>query len=406
MNIRMRRMILDPIRAHYDKIIVFLAVALLVVTASSLVVRAGQSGRRLEQQRADLDNKRPLTGDVKPVPRDLVARGRVELAKPVRLAQCTSNTTLFVPEERVSCPHDKCRKPIPFSAEKCPFCFQPVGGTVTVNPSGDKKDSDGDGMVDSYEAKYKLNQLDASDASIDVDNDGYTSLQEFEAGKEMKREFDPTDKNSLPPAWWGSNLVVRDAKALEFNLRYMSSMRVSGSNWLHLINEVGGPTHAKKIGESVIGFKLLKYEEKFVWVVPENMVQKVKKDVSELTLESPSGIPVILVKGEPKLQWERSADLYYLPQKKKFTVKEGEWFEVGAYKYRVKDIDAESKKVLISDSTFEREVWVASSSSEIVEPAAAAPAVKKKEIPAAAGDRTKPAAGKADQPAFEPFEKK
>jgi len=41
------------------------------------------------------------------------------------------------------------------------------------------KDSDGDGMPDSWEIKYKLNPKDASDAVKDCNGDGYTNIEKF-----------------------------------------------------------------------------------------------------------------------------------------------------------------------------------------------------------------------------------
>lgn len=43
-------------------------------------------------------------------------------------------------------------------------------------------DSDNDGMPDAWETQYGLNSNDPSDASHDADGDGYTNLQEYQAG--------------------------------------------------------------------------------------------------------------------------------------------------------------------------------------------------------------------------------
>ena len=40
-------------------------------------------------------------------------------------------------------------------------------------------DSDKDGMPDDYEIKYGLNPKDASDAKGDLNNDGYTNIEEY-----------------------------------------------------------------------------------------------------------------------------------------------------------------------------------------------------------------------------------
>jgi len=424
MNSSIRRLVLDPVRSYYDKIIIIVALAFLVITTITLYFRSTIKSEELRKARNEEEMLRPLKADVEAVAKNPFAKDRVELSKPRQLAASESNDTLFVPEERVSCMNDKCRKPILSLSEKCPYCGwvrNPVEQSdapgLSTNSSGirreqPKKDSDGGGLPDWYEKKYGLNLIDSSDDALDSDGDGYSNLEEFKAGNELKREFNPTSKMSVPPAWWGGKLVVIDAKALEFNLRYMSSMRTDGTNWLHVINEAGGKTHSKRIGEVVNRFKVIGHEEKFVSAVLEGTTSKVNKDVSELVLESPTGVKVVLVKGEPKLQWERSADLYYIPLKNKIAVKEGGEFQIGVYKYRVKDIDASAKKVLISDSTFvmdtgeDREIWLAPASPDVAEQASATSAVKVQDRPAVAGSQEKPVAGKVDQSSIEPFEKK
>jgi hypothetical protein len=58
-------------------------------------------------------------------------------------------------------------------------------GTATSQPATltiPNADSDGDGMLDSWELVNGLNPNDPADAALDPDNDGMTSLQEFIAG--------------------------------------------------------------------------------------------------------------------------------------------------------------------------------------------------------------------------------
>ncbi len=51
-------------------------------------------------------------------------------------------------------------------------------------------DDDNDGMPDAFEELYGLNPLDASDASVDLDSDGLTNLEEYQLGT------DPTDNDT------------------------------------------------------------------------------------------------------------------------------------------------------------------------------------------------------------------
>ena len=80
----------------------------------------------------------------------------------------------------------------------------PLDPTESIDTDGDgvgnnsDEDDDGDGMPDSFETEFGFDPLDPADASLDVDNDGFTNLQEFTNGT------DPTVANSpttpTPPA--------------------------------------------------------------------------------------------------------------------------------------------------------------------------------------------------------------
>jgi hypothetical protein len=54
------------------------------------------------------------------------------------------------------------------------------------------KDADSDGMPDEWEAKYGLNVNNPSDASADLNGDGYTNIEDFLNG------LDPT---APKPTW-------------------------------------------------------------------------------------------------------------------------------------------------------------------------------------------------------------
>lgn len=64
--------------------------------------------------------------------------------------------------------------------------FYRVGKRSVSNPA----DSDADGPDDIWELRYGFNPLDPADARLDPDGDGFSNLQEYEAGANPRR-FDP-----------------------------------------------------------------------------------------------------------------------------------------------------------------------------------------------------------------------
>ena len=54
-----------------------------------------------------------------------------------------------------------------------------IGGWPSLNSEPAPKDSDQDGMPDSWESTHGLSPNDASDRNQDRDNDGYTNLEEY-----------------------------------------------------------------------------------------------------------------------------------------------------------------------------------------------------------------------------------
>jgi len=62
---------------------------------------------------------------------------------------------------------------------------------IIYNTNRESSDTDDDKMPDGWEVQYGLNPL-ANDASLDKDSDGYSNLEEYQAGS------DPNDPNSRP----------------------------------------------------------------------------------------------------------------------------------------------------------------------------------------------------------------
>ncbi|WP_187263953.1 pectate lyase family protein [Pontibacter beigongshangensis] len=67
-----------------------------------------------------------------------------------------------------------------------------VGGypNLTYDPAKVPVDSDGDGMPDQWEIKYKLDPKNPKDGAMDTDGDGYTNLEEYLNGTNPQEKID------------------------------------------------------------------------------------------------------------------------------------------------------------------------------------------------------------------------
>ena len=75
----------------------------------------------------------------------------------------------------------KNNKTVPDKSKKCGIIDSQadVGGWPQLKSLPAPLDSDGDGMPDAWETRYGLDPRDASNASTDKDNDGYTNIEEY-----------------------------------------------------------------------------------------------------------------------------------------------------------------------------------------------------------------------------------
>lgn len=338
---------LGRIKEHYDKVIAFAVLLALISSIALLVVKINM----LRQDEVDfegwLKGLRPRNPEAELVEPSAYDQARHSLQSPLQLAvpggEGASNAWMFVPETRYNC--RECRHPVAITAEICPFCNNKPGEEDKPEPL----DHDGDGMPTEWERRYGLDPFDASDAQKDFDGDGHTNLAEFLAGK------DPTDKESRPPAI--GMVKLDNITGTQFGLRYNSRVKTAsgykfGLNYRLPSGEIR--TEFVKIGDTVEGFKVESHMEKSEPAKPPKMG---KEDVSELTLLTPKGDPIMLVMGRAVSYVELIAHLSLTlrDEVQRFDKRKGESFEVDGGTYSVIDVDAKGRSVVIrgeaADST-------------------------------------------------------
>ena len=206
------------IRAHYEKVLLFVVLTALLYSLAHLAVRIRtiQDREREVMRRVEaMTPRHPVARPINPEPYE---RALAEIRRPFTIPEWKGN--LFVPETRVTCVD--CRRPIPIEAEVCPNkgcgARQPEGGPAPG------LDSDKDGMPDAWELEHGFDPNDARDALLDADGDMFRNVDEY-LGK-----TNPRDKNDHPP--YETALQLKELVPDPFMLRFKSSFRLPGRSIL------------------------------------------------------------------------------------------------------------------------------------------------------------------------------
>ena len=175
---------------HYDKAIAVVLLLALLVSLFVLARSATDSKERKHRYEYGVANMRPRNPVLVPQSTDPFEMALRSLHHPEAVRASTNEVGLFIPQRRVWCVD--CMYPIPFSATECPYCHAKQPDTSMLPTA--KADSEGKGIPDKWRMKYFNHLLaiadDRSRAEDDADDDGFTNLQEFQAGTNPR---DPKD---------------------------------------------------------------------------------------------------------------------------------------------------------------------------------------------------------------------
>lgn len=315
------------LKRTYDRILALLI--LLALLLSLLMLATQAQGLRVKQEKFDRELTQ-LTPKYKTAPsagRDLFEAAVRALNAPVQLAAWPLK--LLVPEQRVRCVN--CERPIPYAAKACVFCQkeQPDDPHTVV-------DKDRDGMLDTWEEKYRFNPLDSDDAKGDADQDGFTNKEEYEF------KTDPRNPADHPPAL--AKVVVEKIRPISFRLIFKGLSRLSDKTLFQVNLRSGAKTWWVSLGEDVEGFKVVEYTEQ-------------SPDGPVLTLQrGDKRIPLIKGKEVPRNEYE--VTLRYTVDNTNIVARVESDFELKGVKYKVIRVDTEAMRVLINDPLRGVDVWI------------------------------------------------
>jgi len=275
---------------------------------------------------------------------------------PLTVAEVSAKDGSFLASDRrVVCKGKACGKAVPGSAKTCPFCKTELEEAKPV-----VLDADGDGMPDDWERKFGLNPGDASDAAKDLDKDGFTNLEEFQAKTDPSNAKDhpdyldsirirlPLKQTYLPFVFTAANKVPDGWKCDFFDAKQKDDYGRMGRVLRAKVGEEIGASEKKPTGYVLKDYvkKEAKREKKgmkgmFVTVDVSEVTVVRKGDGKTLvvTLSSKRGKPEP-VDVQVTLDYERG-------ETKSFDAVKGTELDLNGTKYRVSDIAVAGKTVKV-----------------------------------------------------------
>ncbi|MCX6991811.1 MAG: hypothetical protein NT011_01575 [Kiritimatiellaeota bacterium] len=317
------------VKVAFDKVVLFVALFGLLLSLILLILMVGRERKKLEGLSQSQEQSRNLSQAARLLDMTFLDEGIEELQAPEQIAAWSNR--LMVAELRVKCV--KCGRPIPVDADVCPF--RNCGAQQPAVLKAKIKDSDFDGMPDEWELKHGLNP-NADDALQDDDADGFTNLEEYQAGS------NPCDADAHPS--YAEKLRVIKIGRTPMPLSFQGVQRLSTNDVRFLLKnkQTRRDTYAK-LGETVDGYKLVKYDEKKVKVNKKTF--DVDVDVSVLTVSKDNKmIPLTINKDN---QGEIGASLIFLVDQTKMVVKLGDVIKLKNSSYKI--IDIKKDTVILAD---------------------------------------------------------
>ncbi len=209
------------LKKYYEKIILAVFLLFFIIAIVFLIMALGKS-QEITEKDLEFPDKKP---DYRKLPElaDIQKNFESESrwAKVVARTEGDKDfTDMLAPYKIARCPNPECQKLIPRSAFVAKgICPIPNCGFALKDLSMDMaQDSDDDGIPDKVEKANGLDPSDPTDASKDLDNDGFSNFDEFRATPSTNMN----DPASHPP--YAKRLCV---KSMEFKLLPLTVSNVS-----------------------------------------------------------------------------------------------------------------------------------------------------------------------------------
>lgn len=296
---------MDLIKKHYDRVIIIVA-ALALILSAALVILNTQAFQEVFSNR---NSPKPPDHSITPPPVDIIEIAREQISKP-RTWQGHEGSLL------ISRPY----------VLKEGVLVDPLDSDTPLHPP----------VPNAWLMKNNLDYADPYILDADVDNDGFSVLEEW------KGNTDPQDPQSKPPYY--TKLRLNEFKKIPFRMRFRGTPD-EGSTFAVETIDRRQPTQFLAIGDKISGtpFVLKEYKKK------EVDQDGFMKDVSELTiLNEETNETIVMVLDQVADSPASFAIFVNLLDGKQFEVKKDEDFALDQdpeRKYKLIDI-SEAKAVI------------------------------------------------------------
>lgn len=308
-------------KEHYEKIAVVAVLVILLGSSLFLLVQNREAQRALEEARWE----RTEVGRGEYVSVQL-ARYEPYLELIAQPAQMTMrDQTMLVSGLRVRSANPDVRTPIPYDAEVCPW-------TGFVQPTTADRDTTGDGIPDEWLVSFGLDPFDNLLANRDLDGDGFTVREEFEAGTSP---IDPADHPSH-----ALKLRMGRVREIPFGLRFQGVVEFVEGDIQFQLNRRDGQTVLRRMGDTIEGYQVVGHERRTRPGAHGGLI-----DASVLRLERDDGRQIELVANVDYRVEERVAEIIYTVDNTTHRVREGSQIEVRGSTFVILDIQPDQIRV-------------------------------------------------------------
>jgi len=223
----------------------------------------------------------------------------------------SSQGTLFDAARYITCANPACAHILPFAVNVCPYCKAEQGPEKPQVAESAEMDSDGDGMPDAYENKYKfLDRNNPGDANLDEDNDGFTNFEEFQSAT------NPADPASHPPFAAKLRFVKAARSPLPVTVENITRNGDDVKAWqiqFSVLENGRRVSRFARVGEKVGDFTVVDLQPKTVERIDPTVKTTYKEDVSEVVLRRGQEETVVLTRAQQKYEKGVKAEMLFLP---------------------------------------------------------------------------------------------